>query len=69
MVRLHRRMRAERMRSKMLLQVHDELVFETPADVVEAEAEIIKAEMAAAMTLAVPLKAEAGWGQNWADAK
>ncbi len=69
MVRLYRRMRAENMRSKLLLQVHDELVFETPADVVAAEAEVIKAEMAAAMTLAVPLKAEAGWGKNWADAK
>ena len=69
MVRLHRRMQAEKMQSKLLLQVHDELVFETPKDVVEAEAEIIKAEMAAAMTLAVPLKAEAGWGPNWADAK
>jgi DNA polymerase-1 len=69
MVRLHRRMRAENMQSKLLLQVHDELVFETPKDVVEAEADVIKAEMAAAMTLAVPLKAEAGWGPNWADAK
>ncbi len=69
MVRLYRRMRAENMQSKLLLQVHDELVFETPKDVVAAEAEIIKAEMAAAMTLAVPLKAEAGWGANWADAK
>ncbi len=69
MVRLYRRMRTEQMQSKLLLQVHDELVFETPADVVAAEAEVIKAEMAAAMTLAVPLKAEAGWGKNWADAK
>jgi DNA polymerase-1 len=69
MVRLYRRMQAEQMQSKLLLQVHDELVFETPKEAVEAEAEIIKAEMAAAMTLDVPLKAEAGWGANWADAK
>ena len=69
MVRLHRRMRTEKMQSKLLLQVHDELIFETPKGVVEAEAEVIKAEMAAAMTLDVPLKAEAGWGANWGDAK
>ena len=69
MVKLFRRMQAENMQSKLLLQVHDELVFETPKDVVAAEADIIKAEMAAAMTLDVPLKAEAGWGPNWADAK
>jgi DNA polymerase-1 len=69
MVRLHRTMREEKMQSKMLLQVHDELVFETPADLVEAEAAVIKREMESAMTLKVPLKAEAGWGKNWADAK
>ena len=69
MVRLYRRMQAERMQSKLLLQVHDELVFETPKSVVAAEAEVIKAEMAAAMTLSVPLRAEAGWGANWANAK
>ena len=69
MVNLHRRMGRESMRSKLLLQVHDELIFETPADVVEKEAAIIQEEMANAMTLSVPLKAEAGWGKNWADAK
>jgi DNA polymerase-1 len=69
MVRLHRSMREQKMQSKMLLQVHDELVFETPADVVESEAAIIKREMESAMTLKVPLKAEAGWGKNWAETK
>ena len=55
----------------MLLQVHDELIFETPADVVEQEAEIIRQEMANAMSdrLTVPLKVEVGWGKNWDDAK
>jgi DNA polymerase-1 len=69
MVRLHRTMREQKMQSKMLLQVHDELVFETPADVVEAEAAVIKREMESAMALKVPLKAEAGWGKNWAQTK
>lgn len=53
----------------MLLQVHDELVFETPADVVENEAEIIKQDMVHAMKLIVPLKVEAGWGRNWQEGK
>jgi DNA polymerase-1 len=69
MVNLYRRMRREQMQSKLLLQVHDELVFETPEAVVEAEATIIQQEMAGAMSLSVPLKAEAGWGKNWAEAK
>ena len=69
MVSLYRRMRSDQMRSKLLLQVHDELVFETPEAVVEAEAKVIQAEMSGAMSLSVPLKADAGWGKNWAGAK
>jgi DNA polymerase-1 len=69
MVKLHRRMKRENMRSRMLLQVHDELVFETPKDVVEQEAAIIREEMSSAMKLSVPLKVEVGWGANWDDAK
>ena len=69
MVSLHARMRREQMQSKLLLQVHDELVFETPDAVVEAEAAIIQQEMSGAMTLSVPLKADAGWGKDWATAK
>ena len=69
MVSLHARMRTERMQSKLLLQVHDELVFETPEAVVAAEAAVIQQEMAGAMTLTVPLKADAGWGKDWAAAK
>jgi DNA polymerase-1 len=69
MVKLYRRMSRENMRSKMLLQVHDELVFETPIDVAEKEAAIIREEMSGAMKLTVPLKMEVGWGKNWQDAK
>jgi DNA polymerase-1 len=69
MVKLHRRMKRENMQSKMLLQVHDELVFETPADVAEQEGAIIREEMSNAMQLSVPLKVEVGWGKNWQDAK
>jgi DNA polymerase-1 len=69
MVNLHRRMKREKMQSRMLLQVHDELVFETPIAVAEREAEIIREEMTGAMKLRVPLKVEVGWGKNWQDAK
>ena len=70
MVNLHRRMKREKLQSRMLLQVHDELVFETPKAVAEAESAIIREEMTRAFTnLRVPLKVEVGWGENWQDAK
>jgi len=50
MVNLYRRIIRDKLSSKMLLQVHDELVLETPADKVEKEAEIVRDEMAAAGT-------------------
>jgi DNA polymerase-1 len=69
MVRIHRRQKAENRPSRMLLQVHDELVFETPAVSVEAEAEMVREEMVAAMQLKVPLKVDVGWGKNWEEGK
>ena len=53
----------------MLLQVHDELVFETPAVSVESEAAMVREEMTNAMQLRVPLKVEVGWGKNWQEVK
>ena len=69
MVRIHRRLKRERRASRMLLQVHDELVFETPADGVEADAAIVREEMVGSMTLSVPLKVDVGWGKNWQEVK
>jgi DNA polymerase-1 len=69
MNRIHRRIKKEKRPSRMLLQVHDELVFETPAKGVEEEAEMVRAEMTGAMKLAVPLKVEVGWGKNWQEVK
>jgi DNA polymerase-1 len=65
MLNIHRRAAAEGWQSRMLLQVHDELVFETPRDVVQVEAEAIRREMTSALALAVPLKVDIGWGENW----
>lgn len=68
MVRIWRRFKAEGIRSKMILQVHDELnfsVFPEEADKVER---IILEEMQGAYKLSVPLVADAGWGDNWLEA-
>lgn len=69
MLNIHRRIIAERRPSRMLLQVHDELVFEVPAAAAEEEAAMIRAEMTGAMKLKVPLKVEVGWGKNWQELK
>jgi DNA polymerase-1 len=54
---------------KMLLQVHDELVFECTRGAVEQYAALVRREMEQAMTLAVPVKVEVHWADNWLDAK
>jgi DNA polymerase-1 len=53
---------------RMLLTVHDELVFEVPEERVAHAAELVKREMEAAYELDVPLRADIGWGPNWAEA-
>jgi DNA polymerase-1 len=69
MNRVHARLIKENRPSKMLLQVHDELVFETPTDAAEEDAQMIREEMTSAMTLKVPLKVEVGGGKNWQEGK
>ena len=67
MVRVQRRLDAEEMRTKMLLQVHDELVFETPQEEMGALRDLVFDEMPAAMDLDVTLKVDAKWADNWGD--
>jgi DNA polymerase-1 len=69
MVNVQRRIDRERLPLKLLLQIHDELVFETPEAAAEEHAAIVCTEMERAMSLSVPLKAEAGIGENWLSAK
>jgi DNA polymerase-1 len=69
MLNVYRRLRKEGRPSRMLLQVHDELVFETPLDAVETDKEIVRAEMVNAMKLKAPLKVELGWARNWQEVK
>jgi DNA polymerase-1 len=69
MLNVYRRLRKENRPSKMLMQVHDELVFETPLATVEQEAEMVRQEMQNAMPLRVPIRVEVGWGKNWEEGK
>ena len=55
--------------ARLLLQVHDELVFECAAADAEAVAGVVREEMVGAMELAVPLRVDAGWAVNWREAK
>jgi DNA polymerase-1 len=68
MLRLHRRIKKENLPLKMLLQVHDELVFECEACNAEKFAAMIKNEMENAMRLNVPITANIGIGDNWLEA-
>ena len=69
MVNLQARIDREELPLKLLLQIHDELVLETPEDLAERHADIVREEMEQAMELAVPLRAEAGIGPDWMTAK
>ena len=68
MINIHKRFEAENFKSKMLLQVHDELVFDAYKDELETIKPIIKHEMENAFTLSVPLDVEIGIGDNWLEA-
>jgi DNA polymerase-1 len=69
MVNIHRRIKSENRPLQMLLQVHDELVFECPKPRPKPQAAFVKEEMTRAMTLTVPLDVEVGWGKNWQEVK
>lgn len=68
MIRIWRRFKSEGIRSKMILQVHDELNFSVYPDETEQVEKIVLEEMQGAASLKVPLIAEAGWGNNWLEA-
>ena len=68
MVKVDRALKAERLRTKMVLQIHDELVFDTPLDEVDRVKEIVRREMTGALDFGVPLDVGIGVGRNWLDA-
>jgi DNA polymerase-1 len=69
MITLHRRLAASRLRAKLLLQIHDELVWEVHPDDAPALETLVRQEMTGVMKLNVPLKVEVGFGKTWADLK
>ena len=68
MIRIYRRFREEQLRSKMILQVHDELNFSVYPEEKEKVQQIVIEEMESAYSMLVPLEADYGWGKNWLEA-
>lgn len=68
MIRIYKRFKEEGLRSKMILQVHDELNFSVYPEEKERVQDIVITEMQNAAHLSVPLLADAGWGKNWLEA-
>jgi DNA polymerase-1 len=67
MLNIHRRLKREERQSKMLLQIHDELIFELPPQELEAMQTLVREEMSNVMSLSVPLKVDLKTGRNWAE--
>jgi DNA polymerase-1 len=68
MIRLPGALAKQGLTARMLLQVHDELVFEVPEAEREATSALVRREMEGAASLSVPLVVEAGFGRNWGEA-
>jgi DNA polymerase-1 len=69
MTRIHRAIREEGLRGRMLLQVHDELVFDVPPEELDQMKGLVKSHMESVVELRVPLVVDLGVGQNWLEAK
>ena len=68
MARIYTRFKEENLKSKMILQVHDELNFSVPMSEKSQVEQIVIEEMEKAFAMEVPLKADYGWGKNWLEA-
>lgn len=68
MIRIYERFKRENIKSKMILQVHDELNFSVYPEEKEMVGRIVIEEMENAYKMHVPLKADCGWGTNWLEA-
>ena len=69
MINVYKRLRIEGFRSRMVLQVHDELVLDAVEEEIESVKKLLKEEMEAACALKAPLVADVGAGESWYDAK
>jgi DNA polymerase-1 len=69
MIRIDRKLREQDLRTKMTLQVHDELLFDVPEDEIDQVRTLVKSEMENVIELKVPVVTDVGIGQNWRDLK
>ena len=69
MINMQKKLDELGLKTKMVVQVHDELIFDVPADELETIQKIVPSVMQAAVKLDVPLVADAGWGHDWYEAK
>jgi DNA polymerase-1 len=67
MIRINDRMRREQFTGRMILQVHDELIFEAPEQEIESLRALVKTEMEGVLEMSVPLKVDISWGNNWSE--
>ncbi len=68
MIRIHDALAAKKLAARIVLQIHDELLFEIPEHEIETVRQLVRHEMESAMKLSAPLKVDMGWGKNWAEA-
>ena len=68
MINIHKKMHADNYTSKMILQIHDELLFEGPPEEMDKLSTLVVDEMVTAMVLSVPLKVDWKIGKNWYEA-
>jgi DNA polymerase-1 len=68
MINIFERLKQKKLKSKMIMQVHDELVFEVPKKEIDAVKELVRKEMEQAIELSVPIKVDMGVGNNWLEA-
>lgn len=68
MINIWNRLREKNLKTKIILQIHDELLFETPETELETAVNLIRHEMENALALSVPLRVDIGHGKNWAEA-
>jgi len=68
MIAIHNRIKSERLKTRMIIQVHDELVFEVHRDELTAVSILVKEEMEKVVSLIVPLEVDVSWGNSWSEA-
>ena len=68
-IRTEKALKEAHLKTKMVLQIHDELIFKVPKEEKEKAYQIVKSIMTQAMDLSVPLEVDGGFGKDWYDAK